>query len=51
MLGARPLKRYIQQTVETPLAKELLAGRFLPGDEVKIDADENGVKIVNPREA
>ncbi|MDD6995331.1 MAG: ATP-dependent chaperone ClpB [Candidatus Borkfalkiaceae bacterium] len=51
VLGARPLKRYIQQTVETPLAKELLAGRFLPGDEVKIDADDNGVKIVNPREA
>ena len=51
VLGARPLKRYIQQTVETPLAKELLAGRFLLGDEVKIDADEHGVKIVNPREA
>ena len=42
---------YSVKTVETPLAKELLAGRFLPGDEVKIDADENGVKIGNPREA
>ncbi|MGN1052905.1 MAG: AAA family ATPase, partial [Candidatus Scatosoma sp.] len=49
VLGARPLKRYIQQSVETPLAKELLAGEFLPGDEVIIDADENGVIIVNPR--
>ena len=49
VLGARPLKRYIQQSVETPLAKELLAGKFLPGDVVEIDADENGVKILNPR--
>ena len=46
VLGARPLKRYIQQTVETPLAKELLAGKFLPGDTVKIDRTKDGISIV-----
>ena len=46
VLGARPLKRYIQQTVETPLAKELLAGKFLPGDTVKIDRAKDGISIV-----
>lgn len=49
VLGARPLKRYVQQAVETPLAKELLAGRFLPGDTVKIDASDSGVIITNPK--
>ena len=46
VLGARPLKRYIQQTLETPLAKELLAGKFLPGDTVKIDRTKDGISIV-----
>ena len=49
VLGARPLKRYVQQAVETPLAKELLAGRFLPGDTVKIDTSDSGVIITNPK--
>ncbi len=49
VLGARPLKRYVQQAVETPLAKELLAGRFLPGDTVKIDASDSGIIIANPK--
>ena len=49
VLGARPLKRYVQQTVETPLAKELLAGRFLSGDTVKIDASASGITIANPK--
>jgi ATP-dependent Clp protease ATP-binding subunit ClpA len=33
--GARPLKRAIQQEIENPLAKEILAGNFAPGDTVK----------------
>ncbi len=49
VLGARPLKRYVQQAVETPLAKELLAGKFLPGDTVKIDASDSGITITNPK--
>jgi ATP-dependent Clp protease ATP-binding subunit ClpB len=34
--GARPLKRAIQQEIENPLAKELLAGKFAAGDTVKV---------------
>jgi ATP-dependent Clp protease ATP-binding subunit ClpB len=36
--GARPLKRTIQQRVENPLAKEILAGKFAEGDTVNVDA-------------
>jgi len=32
--GARPLKRAIRHHLEQPLAKEVLAGRFKPGDTV-----------------
>jgi ATP-dependent Clp protease ATP-binding subunit ClpB len=36
--GARPLKRAIQQQLENPLAKEILEGKFQPGDTVAVDA-------------
>ncbi len=36
--GARPLKRAVQQSVENPLAKSILAGKLLPGTPVKLDA-------------
>ncbi len=36
--GARPLKRAIQQQIENPLAKEILAGKFEPGATVKVGA-------------
>ncbi|MEP6680176.1 MAG: AAA family ATPase, partial [Chloroflexota bacterium] len=36
--GARPLRRALQRLVENPLARKLLAGEFLPGDVVRIDA-------------
>jgi ATP-dependent Clp protease ATP-binding subunit ClpB len=36
--GARPLKRTIQQRMENRLATELLAGRFVDGDKVQVDA-------------
>jgi len=32
--GARPLKRALQQTIENPLAQEMLAGRFVVGDNI-----------------
>jgi ATP-dependent Clp protease ATP-binding subunit ClpB len=40
--GARPLKRAIQKHLENPLAQELLAGRYTPGDTIVVDvaADE-----------
>jgi ATP-dependent Clp protease ATP-binding subunit ClpB len=34
--GARPLKRAIQQQIENPLAKQILAGEFGPGDTVRV---------------
>ena len=39
--GARPLRRYVQHTVETMISKRLLAGQILPGSTVTVDA-ENG---------
>ncbi|HZC03471.1 MAG TPA: AAA family ATPase, partial [Gammaproteobacteria bacterium] len=35
--GARPLKRSIQTHLESPLARELLAGQFGPGDTVSVE--------------
>ncbi|MCR6651081.1 MAG: ATP-dependent chaperone ClpB [Cellvibrionaceae bacterium] len=32
--GARPLKRAITQMIENPLAQEVLAGKFAPGDTI-----------------
>jgi ATP-dependent Clp protease ATP-binding subunit ClpB len=34
--GARPLKRAIQQTVENPLATQLLEGKYTAGDTVRV---------------
>ena len=36
LFGARPLKRAIQQLIENPLAQELLAGKFVPGDTIHV---------------
>ncbi|RFP20177.1 ATP-dependent chaperone ClpB [Duganella sp. BJB488] len=36
--GARPLKRAIQQQIENPLSKMILAGRFGPKDTIHVDA-------------
>ncbi len=39
--GARPLRRYIQNRVETALAKEILSGKIVQGDRFLVDF-ENG---------
>ena len=39
--GARPLRRYVQHTVETMLSKRILSGSVLPGQTITVDA-ENG---------
>jgi ATP-dependent Clp protease ATP-binding subunit ClpB len=36
VFGARPLKRAIQQEIENPLAKDILAGKFAAGDTIKV---------------
>ena len=41
--GARPLKRAVQTHLETPLAKELLAGKFNATDTIYVDADEGAL--------
>src|SRR5271157_3908001 len=41
--GARPLKRAIQQEIENPLAREILAGKFVPGDTILITAGSGGI--------
>jgi len=38
--GARPLRRLIQSAVGDQLARSLLAGEILDGDEVQVDVDE-----------
>ncbi len=43
--GARPLRRYVQHTVETMLSKCLLAGRILPGQTVTVE-EENGELVL-----
>ena len=35
--GARPLRRAIQQMIENPLAQDILAGKFGPGDVIAAD--------------
>jgi ATP-dependent Clp protease ATP-binding subunit ClpB len=38
--GARPLKRAVQRLLENPLALELLEGRFVEGDTVRVDVED-----------
>jgi ATP-dependent Clp protease ATP-binding subunit ClpB len=38
--GARPLKRAIQNQFENPLAQAILAGRFVPGDQIVVEIKE-----------
>ena len=38
--GARPLRRYVQHTVETMLSRKLLAGDIQPGKTVVVDAKD-----------
>jgi ATP-dependent Clp protease ATP-binding subunit ClpB len=41
--GARPLKRAIQQTIENPLARDILLGQFVPDDSITVDYDGKNV--------
>jgi ATP-dependent Clp protease ATP-binding subunit ClpB len=37
--GARPLRRTIQRMIQDPLALQILEGKVLPGDHVRVDRD------------
>jgi len=43
--GARPLKRFIQQHLETPVARLLIAGEVLPGGKIMVDADDAALTV------
>ena len=45
MYGARPLKRFMQSTLETFLAKKILEGEVHPNDNIVIDYKDNNFKI------
>ena len=44
--GARPLRRYVQHTVETMLSKRLLRGEVLPGQTVTVDGRDGELYFV-----
>ena len=46
-MGARPLKRVIQNKVEDPLSDKLLSGEFENGDAVLVDVGEDGEIILH----
>jgi ATP-dependent Clp protease ATP-binding subunit ClpB len=37
--GARPLRRTIQRMIQDPLALQILEGKALPGDHIRVDRD------------
>jgi len=39
--GARPLRRTIQRLIQDPLALQILEGKVLPGDHIRLDRDGN----------
>ncbi|XEO93112.1 ATP-dependent chaperone ClpB [Latilactobacillus sakei] len=45
--GARPLRRYITNRIETPLAKEIIAGNVLPNTTVEIGLKEDQLVFEN----
>lgn len=44
--GARPLKRVIRQLVENPLSKLLLSQKFIRGDSLIVDVDNDEIKFI-----
>lgn len=45
--GARPLKRYIQDTIETEVAKKILQSDLPAGSKIVVDADEKEIKVLS----
>jgi ATP-dependent Clp protease ATP-binding subunit ClpB len=43
--GARPLRRTIQRMIQDPLALQILEGKILPGQRVRVDRDPTGEKM------
>ncbi len=51
--GARPLRRTVQRLIQDPLAMEILEGKILPGDLIRVDAADGKMKFarVEPKPA
>lgn len=47
--GARPLKRVIRQLVENPLSKLILSQKFLRGDSLIVDVDNDEIKFIKEK--
>ncbi|MGB7543424.1 MAG: AAA family ATPase, partial [Burkholderiales bacterium] len=43
--GARPLKRAIQQTLENPLAKQILEGKFAARDTIRVECPDGAMQF------
>ncbi|RXT06517.1 ATP-dependent chaperone ClpB [Ammoniphilus sp. CFH 90114] len=43
--GARPLKRFMQRHVETPIARTLLGGQVVSGASLKVDYEDGQLKV------
>ena len=44
--GARPLKRYIQQKVETLVARDIIQNDPSPGDTITVDVKDGALALV-----
>jgi len=49
-MGARPLRRVIQQKVEDPLSDGMLSVEFLDGDSIQVDVNPDGDIILDRQE-
>lgn len=47
--GARPLKRVIRQLVENPLSKMILSQKFISGDKLIVDVDNDEIKFIKEK--
>ena len=45
LYGARPLRRYLQHTVETLISRQIIAGTVLPGQTLTVDEDGGTLAI------
>ena len=44
--GARPVKRAIQRDLETPIAKAIVSGRFVPGAKISASSDDGEILTI-----
>ena len=45
MYGARPLRRYLQHTVENLVGRRIIAGEAAPGSTLTVDAADGGLAV------